>query len=449
MDLFPGEYIHVGGDEAPKDRWEVCPNCAAVRAREGIENVHEQQSYFINRIERFLNRNGRRLIGWDEILEEGLSPSATVMSWRGEIGGIKAAREGHDVVMSPTSHVYFDFYQGSGPDEPLAIGSYLPIRKVYDYNPIPDELDAEEAKRIRGAQANMWTEYMPTEEHVEYMLLPRMTALAEVVWTPQEARNFDDYAGRLSRSFWRFDSLRYRYATHILDVEYIVGPAQNGVRVMLASRDDEAVIRYTTDGTDPTPGSSIYLEPIALTADTPVRAARFRGDRRSDHVLRFDFKMHNAAGKPIGLGESKPHPTFGYRGRGALVNGIHGSDTRFMDGEWQGWYRWHMDAIIDLREETPVNSVSLRFFNNVPEWIWLPQTVTISVSDDGRDFSPVAEFTSFDHESPEKTVTISIPLEGIRTEFLRIHVPNYGTIPEGKPGAGEYTWLFVDEIVVE
>ncbi len=449
IDLFPGEYIHVGGDEAPKDRWEVCPNCRAVREREGIPNVHAQQSYFINRIEKFLNSKGRRVIGWDEILEEGISPGATVMSWRGEIGGIKAAQAGHDVVMSPTSHVYFDFYQGSGPEEPLAIGSFLPLRKVYDYNPVPQQLTAAEAQYILGAQANVWTEYIPTEKHVEYMVLPRLTALAEAVWTPQGKRGYEDFADRLARSLWRLDSLGYEYAKHILDVDYMAGPARNGITLFLTSRDEHGVVRYTTDGTDPGPTSTIYLNPLELAKDTPIRAARFRGTQRSDRILRLDFTMHKAAGKPIGLGDSQPHPTFGYRGRSALVNGIRGSDTRFMDGEWLGWYRWHMDATIDLLEETRVNSVSLRFFNNVPEWIWLPKVVKISVSDDGRDFREVTEFTAFDHGSPERTVTVTIPLNGIRTQFLKVYVPNYGIIPDEEPGAGEYTWLFVDEIVVQ
>jgi hexosaminidase len=369
------------------------------------------------------------------------------MSWRGEVGGIEAARQGHDVIMSPTSHCYFDFYQGYGKDEPLAIGSFLPLRKVYDYNPIPEELSAKEANHILGAQGNMWTEYMPTEDHVEYMLLPRMTALAEVVWTPQQKRRYDDFADRLARSFWRFDSLGINYASHILDIEYQIGPADRGISLMLSSREEGSTIRYSLDGNDPEPTSPAFREPIRLARTTAVRAAKYKDNIRSKSVFRLDYTMHKAAGKPIGL-DALPHPTFGFRGRGALVNGILGSDTRFADGEWLGWYRWHLDAIIDLKAETRIDSVTLRFFNSVPEWIYLPKTVTISISNDGRDFTTAAEYSAFDHATPEKTVSITIPLTGITTEFLRVYVPNFGTIPEGKPGVGNYTWLFVDEIIV-
>jgi hexosaminidase len=289
---------------------------------------------------------------------------------------------------------------------------------------------------------------MPTEEHVEYMVLPRLTALAEVVWSPQEARDFDDFADRLARSFWRFDSLGLTYASHLLDVDHIVGPADHGAILMLTSIDKESIIRYTTDGSEPTSASTIYQTPFPLMKDMPIRAARFKGRRRSKNILSFGFMMHKAVGKPIGL-DALPHPTFGYRGRGALVNGILGNGERFADGEWLGWYRWNMDAVIDLLGETSVDSVSIRIFCSVPEWLWLPRKVEVSASDNGKDFTPVAEFSAFDYAATQRVVRVTLPLHGLRTEYLRVFVPNYGIIPDGSPGAGNYTWLFVDEIVVK
>lgn len=196
IELFPGTYIHIGGDECPKGQWEKCPKCQARIKEEALENEHELQSYFIKRIEKFLVKNGKKLIGWDEILEGGLAPEATVMSWRGTEGGIKSARMGHDVVMSPNSHCYFDHYQGDKETEPLAIGGFTDLEKVYHYNPIPEELTAEEANHILGAQANIWTEYMATTDHVEYMALPRMCALAEVVWSEPEP-GYENFLRRL------------------------------------------------------------------------------------------------------------------------------------------------------------------------------------------------------------------------------------------------------------
>jgi hexosaminidase len=211
MELFPSRYIHIGGDEAPKRRWRESAVAQEVMRREGLADEEELQSWFIRRIERFLAGHGRRLIGWDEILEGGLAPDATVMSWRGMEGGIEAARQGHDVIMTPTSHAYFDYYQGPRASEPLAIGGFTPLDKVYGFEPLPPELTAEEAKHVLGAQGNVWTEYMKTSDHVEYMLLPRMLALAEVLWSPRDARDYDGFLRRTARQLERLDALGVRY----------------------------------------------------------------------------------------------------------------------------------------------------------------------------------------------------------------------------------------------
>lgn len=211
MELFPGEYIHIGGDEAPRVRWEQSALAQEVIRREGLADEDELQSYFIRRIERFLLDHGRRLIGWDEILQGGLAPEATVMSWRGMAGGIDAARQGHDVIMTPGSHLYFDHYQGSRELEPLAIGGFSPLEKVYSFDPVPDELSAEEARHILGAQANVWTEYMKTSDYVEYMVAPRILALAEVVWSPREIRNWEGFVARLPRQYVLLEEMGINY----------------------------------------------------------------------------------------------------------------------------------------------------------------------------------------------------------------------------------------------
>ena len=214
VDLFPGKYIHIGGDEAPKTRWEKCKNCQSVIKREGLKDEHELQNYFISRMEKYINSKGKKIIGWDEILEGGLAPNATVMSWRGVSGGIKAANMKHDVIMTPNATCYLDHYQSKDKNEPLAIGGYTPLEEIYNYEPIPEELDSESSKYIIGAQGNVWTEYMSTSEYVEYMVFPRIFALSEVVWSKNKS-NFEEFTSRVISFFDRLDKLDINYSTHL------------------------------------------------------------------------------------------------------------------------------------------------------------------------------------------------------------------------------------------
>ncbi len=211
MQLFPSAYIHIGGDEVPKDRWKESPVAQEVIRREGLAGEEELQSYFIGRIEKFLSQHGRRIIGWDEILEGGIPPEATVMSWRGDAGGIAAARQGHDVIMAPNSHTYFDYYQGDPAAEPLAIGGFVPLDSVYEFQVVPDELSTAEAAHVIGAEGCLWTEYIPNSSLAEYMLLPRMLALSEALWSPNEARSWGSFAARLPGQFARLDALGFQY----------------------------------------------------------------------------------------------------------------------------------------------------------------------------------------------------------------------------------------------
>jgi hexosaminidase len=210
-DLFPSEYIHIGGDECPRVKWEKCPACQARIKKEGLKDEKELQSYFIRRIEKFLNSKGRSIIGWDEILEGGLPPDATVMSWRGIKGGIEAARQGHDVIMTPTNYVYLDYYQTEPEGQPLAIGGYLPLERVYGYDPVPDELNSEEQKHILGIQGNIWTEYIAAPEHLEYMAFPRLFAIAETGWTPERLKDFEDFMARFRVLRTRYDAMGINY----------------------------------------------------------------------------------------------------------------------------------------------------------------------------------------------------------------------------------------------
>jgi hexosaminidase len=277
MQLFPSQYIHIGGDEVPKQRWRESPVAQEVIRREGLANEEELQSYFIRRIEAFLRAHGRRLVGWDETLEGGLAPEATVMSWRGMEGGIEAARQGHDVIMTPTNRTYFDYYQGDPAAEPLAIGGFLPLDSVYAFEPVPAGLTSGQAAHVLGAQGNLWTEYIPTPALAEYMLLPRMLALAEVLWSAKEAQRWDGFAPRLPGQFARLDALgaEYRVPEPVgLGEDRLV--LEDRVRVLMGSPFPGGMLRYTTDGSEPTLSSPRYTGPLELrlTASPVTVSAR-------------------------------------------------------------------------------------------------------------------------------------------------------------------------------
>jgi hexosaminidase len=266
MALFPDQYLHVGGDEAPKARWRASPDAQAVMRRENLKNEEELQSYFIQRVEKFLNAHGKRLIGWDEILEGGLAPQATVMSWRGIAGGIAAARQNHDVVMAPNTYTYFDYVQGDRRFEPTPVGRYLPLDTVYSYEPIPDSLSADEARHILGVQGQLWTEYMPTTDKVEYMAYPRALALAEVGWSPKSARDWNSFRARLLPRLFALDRLdvNYRFPGIYDGLEQNRSVEGSTLTLELRSTIPNATIRYTLDGSYPTAASARYTGPLRL-----------------------------------------------------------------------------------------------------------------------------------------------------------------------------------------
>ena len=365
MELFPGEYIHIGGDEAPKARWEASEVAQEVMRREGLADEGELQSWFVRRIERFLDAHGRRLIGWDEILEGGLPPNATVMSWQGVQGGIDAARQGHDVVMTPTSHVYFDYLQGDTAQEPLGIGGFVPLERVYSFEPVPDELSAAEARHVLGAQANLWTEYIPTGEHAEYMLNPRLLALSEVVWSPAEVRDFLDFARRLPWHLERMDALGIRYRVpDVLGLERDGLTLDKKANVELAGA-ASGVIRYTLDGTDPTATSPAYALPLELDVeDDPVTvsARLFTDGGQAGPMRRASFSR--ATPRPAALVDTPLEAGF-------VVDLFQGSFRRVADLERRGEEPVRREKVerVALPDWTPAEGFGLRFrgYLSVPE----------------------------------------------------------------------------------
>ncbi len=441
MALFPGKYIHIGGDEAPKTRWKTCKNCQQVIKREGLKDEHELQSYFISRMEKYINSKGKQIIGWDEILEGGLAPNATVMSWRGTQGAVTAAKQHHDVILTPGSHCYFDHYQSTKEDEPVAIGGFLPLQKVYSFNPIPKELTQEEAKYVLGAQGNVWTEYMKTSEHVEYMAFPRMVALSEVVWSSPNNKNFENFRERLEIYQKRLDVRKVNYANHLYEVSGKSEIKDGSSYLTLTTSSKKKKIRYTTDGSIPNSNSTVYSSPIKVDKNTIIKAASFDNDLKVSSVFEQKIRLHKAVGKNITL-NVEPHPKYNAGGTIALINGINGSNKRFGDKEWLGFSGKDVEMTIDLGKATEINTITTRFHNGKGQWIYAPSQVIISFP--GND-----EFLPIELESSDELMVDLKLSTKVTSQFVKIKVVNYGVIPDGKQGAGHKAWTFIDEIIIE
>jgi len=444
IDLFPSKYIHIGGDESPKVRWKSCAHCQSLIKKEGLKDEHELQSYFIQRIEKFVNSKGRKIIGWDEILEGGLAPNAAVMSWRGIEGGIAAAKQKHFVVMTPGSHCYFDHYQGDPKNEPIAFGGYTPVEKVYSFNPTPNELSKEEAMYILGAQANVWTEYIEAPEHVEYMIMPRMAALSEVLWGTAKASDYKNFENRLINHFDFYEKSGINYSKAIYEVTTDVSSGENGVEFILKAVNPNG-IRFTTDGSEPTKSSMSYTNPISITKSCTIKAAYFEDEKQKSNTIEQTFNINKSSGKKITL-ENQPHENYGIGGSFTLVDGMKGNPSKF-GRDWLGFSGKDMIATIDLDKVETISKIKLNVLKSEGSWIYFPKEIEFLSSEDGKKFISMKKFSSTEIEK------LNGNIEGIfkntKAKYIKVIAKNLGIIPEGNPGAGSNAWLFIDEISVE
>lgn len=455
IDLFPSEFIHIGGDECPKVRWKTCPKCQARMRAEGIRGDKKHsaeeylQSYVINRMEKFVESKGRHIIGWDEILEGGLAPNATVMSWRGMSGGIEAAKQQHKVIMTPNTFVYFDYYQSTDTEnEPIAIGGYLPMEKVYQFEPTAG-IPEEGHKYVIGAQANLWTEYIPTFAQVQYMVLPRMTALAETQWSNPAHKNYDKFLPRVAHMTQLYDKLHYNYATHIFDVNVKLTPnADKGCLTATLSKLGEGDIYYTTDGTEPTAASSKYEAPVELTANADFRAAVIRPNGSKSRIFAETVTFNKATMKPIQLKE-QPSSGYTFNGAPALNDGLKGNNN-YKTGRWLGFQGKEIDAVIDLKEPTAFNKVS--FATNVVKGDWIMGTseVTVLVSDDGKEFKKVATkaIPVLNQSDKDGLYPQEITFDQQNARYVEVIIKG-SKLPSWHGGAGNPAFLFVDEICID
>lgn len=437
IELFPSPYIHIGGDEADTTSWKACPKCQGLKDSLGLADEAALQSHFISRIDAHLKAKGRKLIGWDEIMEGGLPAGATVMAWRGQAQGIAAANAGHNVVMTPESHLYFDYYQSDPRTQPRAIGGYTTLEHVYKYNP-REGVAGDKVQHVLGAQGNLWTEHIPTPAHAEYMAFPRAMALSELLWTNPDRKDYQDFRTRLQAHYRLLQRLGVNYYRPAFDAKVNVqyNPDSHNNTVSISSEQYEPTIRYTVDGTEPTAASPLYSKPFDLAASTVIKAAYFMDSVQVGAVDSATVDLHKAIGKKVTY--HTPWDTYAAQAEATLTNGQKGG-LRYGDGQWQG-FLGDFDVVIDFERREQLSQVAVGFMQESDRGIFLPGTVKVLLSDNGTNFREVA--TIGHNVSPDDARLVFHRFEQefdepVAARYLRI------IAPPARSG-----FLLADEVVV-
>lgn len=454
-DIFPSEYIHIGGDECPKVRWEKCPKCQerikSLGLKSDAKHTKEQrlQSYMIQEAAKYLKEKGKRIIGWTEILEGGLVPDATLMSWIGESGGIEAAHQHHDVIMTPNTYLYFDYYQSKKvEDEPLAIGGYLPIEKTYNYEPMPKELTEEEQQYIKGVQANLWTEYIPVFSQVQYMVLPRLGAAAEVQWTDPSKKDYKDFLRRVPHLVAVYDCYGWNYATHVYDVnvDMKADTVNHVLNVQLSTMADDPIY-YTLDGQDPTEKSLKYTKPFTIDQSVVLKTMAVHPDRTSK-ISVDTIRFNKATLKPVVLlqpNESRFSPD----GPVVLVDGRNGNHS-FDTGAWLAVAGNDLEAVINMQAETILSSASVHVYVRKDAWLFDARGFSVSVSSDNKNYKEVAsqEYKQMQESDSDGIIEHELSFDPCKATYAKIKVISEKSMPDWHWDAGKAPFLLVDEIIL-
>ncbi len=450
VELFPNSYLHIGGDEVGKTGWLQCPKCKKRMQQENLQDGDELQSYFVKRMEKFIHSKNRKLIGWDEILEGGLPERATVMSWRGMDGGIEAANAGHDVVMSPGSPLYFDHSQGKSEFEPPSWGGYNNLLKVYDFNPVPSAIAADKRHHILGGQANLWTEQIKTLSHVQYMMLPRICALSEALWTKTAQKNENTFIEKIDHHFDRLKELDYHFAGSALSPDYEVSYDKTNQTFSLSLNNELALyeIRYTLDGSEPTMNSDLYTQPITYTKSIQLHAQCFRKGFPIGFPLQKMFST--GFGDQCKVNYTNAYnKTYSGGGDKALVNNKF-AIARGDDPNWQGLPQKDFEVEIDLGGPKELSYIGLNFFQHISATsVMLPTKVIIAISKDGASYTTVLEEaipTTKKRDPIIKIIETEFQQQAI--SFIKISATNRGQLPDWHIRKGD-AWLFVDEVYVK
>jgi hexosaminidase len=430
LELFPSKYIHIGGDEAPKYRWNNCNKCKARMRNEGLDDSHQLQSYFITRIERYLNSKGRQIIGWDEILEGGLAPSATVQSWRGMDGGIAAAKSGHYAIMSPTSHAYFDYDLDA-----------IDLQKVYSFEPIPSVLSEEEAQFILGGECNMWSERAP-QDLVDSKIFPRLLAMSEVLWTTAP-KDYPNFYKKVQKHYDILDAFGVDYGYESVPITSHCEYKNGQFEYRLFSATPDITLEYRLDNSN----WKSYSESFFVSNSVLVEARGFKNGKPYGEYKQ-SVNKHIANGKKVSYAVPFS-PNYPAKEELTLTDGLVGSNTKFRDGRWQGFYGESLDVLIDLEEEQTINTIDVGCFQYNLSWILMPKSIRIYSSDDGINFEKLVSFQNT--ISPQKEGQFRHQyslLCSARTRYIRLVAENFGILPDWHPAAGSQAWLFVDEIMI-
>lgn len=454
-DIFPSEYIHIGGDECPKVRWEKCPKCQerikSLGLKSDAKHTKEQrlQSYMIQEAAKYLKEKGKRIIGWTEILEGGLVPDATLMSWIGESGGIEAAHQHHDVIMTPNTYLYFDYYQSKKvEDEPLAIGGYLPIEKTYNYEPMPKELTKEEQQYIKGVQANLWTEYIPVFSQVQYMVLPRLGAAAEVQWTDSSKKDYKDFLRRVPHLVAVYDCYGWNYATHVYDVnvDMKADTVNHVLNVQLSTMADDPIY-YTLDGQDPTEKSLKYTKPFTIDQSVVLKTMAVHPDRTSK-ISVDTIRFNKATLKPVVLLQPNEF-RFSPDGPVVLVDGRNGNHS-FDTGAWLAVAGNDLEAVINMQAETILSSASVHVYVRKDAWLFDARGFSVSVSSDNKNYKEVAsqEYKQMQESDSDGIIEHELSFDPCKATYVKIKVISEKSMPDWHWDAGKAPFLLVDEIIL-
>jgi len=445
LELFPSEYIHIGGDEVDKKNWNQCPDCKRLMNKKDYD-AHQLQSHFINHFDEYLKSKGRKLIGWHEILEGELSPSATIMYWGAEKAVEECLKNGHPTVLTTGSHLYFDHYQSLSKQEPKAFGGYAPLKKVYDYEPVPNGVDAKYADLVMGVQANIWTEYMPTEKHVEYMLFPRLAALSEIAWQQKGTKNWSRFRDKMDGMLQHYKVMDVNYAYSALrpEIQFDLMKETKQLKVSLET-ELHADIYFTIDGSEPKPESAtLYCEPFMLDQSATIKAIAVKDGEVTGQVEVKEALLHKARGANVQL-NSIPNEKYAAKGGYTLVDTDFGGD-KWGNKKWIGVINQDFEAVISLDESTPVSQVIMSCIEETGPGIYFPTTIQVLTSEDGVNFSKVGQWAT------ERTGDIPVTSEIYNEQFeINIETVNckyikvQATCQELKSGGA---FLFVDELIV-
>jgi hexosaminidase len=432
VELFPSKYIHIGGDEAPKYHWENCSKCQKRIINNNLKDEHELQSYFIKRISDFLKTKNKVLIGWDEIIEGGIPENAIIQSWRGMEGGIIAAKNQNQAIMSPTSHCYFDYDLDA-----------INLEKVYSFEPIPKELNQFESKFIIGGECNMWSERAP-QDLIDSKVFPRILAMSEVLWSEKE-KDYSEFSNRVEKHYPKLEKLGVNYGYEKTPIKFNSIFKEDELQVSIEKGTQKMKLEYNVNNQ----GWKDYLVPLKFKKNTNLIVKEKNSKRKVVATKNLEFNFHKGLDKKI-IYKTNYNPSYQADKEKTLVNGIAGSKHNFRDGQWQGFYGTDIDVVIDLGEKTKFSELSSSYFQYHLSWILLPKSIEYLISNNGETFSRIFYKDQICNPMQEGKFKEQFSYHGEQSaRYVRLKAKNYGTLPKQHPAAGSNSWVFIDEFIIQ